>query len=690
MVVMNKLTNFVDDCEIMKISEGNRKFEYNMNDKTAKAKLIKGAKREAFEVENNQSSSNLIFSVGSWNHLVLPTIHYWNSNNSLKTCENEGIEVKIVSIKTGRDVMGKHIDTQVIFSVNREKAVCHLYNTTQKILVNGNAYAQLVDHFLRPYFVAKLPIFESQISNYNNLVLETLGSRKVKRADVKYNGGSAFACAKCDVSCKTLSLLEKHKRKTHAINLSVSVSRLVSTSQAAIPRHSTRNNSLDEIILDDNLTITDLTSNNSTKNQALEIVKFTCAECQFKTKEEDRMDIHVKETHGNSTVTDIDMICGECNHRFEVKEDYIAHMKTHDKTVVGEGKVMLMETDLKDEIVKAVSLEKSVKCKTCKMEFEDNHKLEVHKKDVDTSTALLIECVKCKIFFPSAEQFEDHTKTAHLTDLTDHTKTKHNVKCRKCGYEFTTLNDLDQHMEETHGKRANMILSSESTREHACKYCDFEGNSEETIEDHGKTHLNFKCNICEFRAVLSEDLKQHIESTHINVQVQVNKVHVLSCMVCDYKCTLNIQLKKHMEKKHVDEGKYQCNFCDFNTDVLTRMYEHKFSDHPELKIGFTPKNVTSKEYLVNFLAEQNKELMEELITVKKELEKLSEKTNMYHTEAKESIDNLNHKIENTERQNNFPARNTGTHSSPPHTTLRQNDRMKTTKKSVFLSNPKIM
>ena len=220
--MMNKLTNFVNDCEILKISEGNRKFEYNMNDKTAKSKLIKGAKREAFEVENNQSSSNLIFSVGSWNHLVLPTIHYWNSSNSPKTCENEGIEVKIVSVKTGRDVMGKHIDTQVIFSVNREKAVCHLYNTTQKILVNGNGYAQLVDYFLKPYFVAKLPIFESQISNYNNLVLETLGSRKVKRSDVKYNGGSTFGCAKCDVSCKTLSLLEKHKRKVHAINLSVS------------------------------------------------------------------------------------------------------------------------------------------------------------------------------------------------------------------------------------------------------------------------------------------------------------------------------------------------------------------------------------------------------------------------------------------------------------------------------------
>ena len=123
------------------------------------------------------------------------------------------------------------------------------------------------------------------------------------------------------------------------------------------------------------------------------------------------------------------------------------------------------------------------------MEFEDNDKLEVHKQDVHTSTALLIECIKCKIFFPSAEQFEEHTKTAHLTDPTNHTKTKQNVKCRKCEYEFIALNYLDQHMEETHGKRANMILSSDSTREHAFKYCDFEGNSEETLEEHGKTHL---------------------------------------------------------------------------------------------------------------------------------------------------------------------------------------------------------
>ena len=61
----NNIVNFVDDCEIIKISEGNRRFEYNLNDKNAKAKLVKGAKRAAFEIETNQSSCNLIFSVGS-------------------------------------------------------------------------------------------------------------------------------------------------------------------------------------------------------------------------------------------------------------------------------------------------------------------------------------------------------------------------------------------------------------------------------------------------------------------------------------------------------------------------------------------------------------------------------------------------------------------------------------------------
>ena len=51
---------------------------------------------------------------------------------------------------------GNHIDTQVVFYVNRDKVVLHCYNTTQLILVNGHGYLNLVEALLKPYFEAKI------------------------------------------------------------------------------------------------------------------------------------------------------------------------------------------------------------------------------------------------------------------------------------------------------------------------------------------------------------------------------------------------------------------------------------------------------------------------------------------------------------------------------------------------------
>ena len=53
-------------------------FDYELNDKAAKAKLVKGSKRIPFEVEKNSSSCTMIFSVGAWLVAVLPAIRYWN------------------------------------------------------------------------------------------------------------------------------------------------------------------------------------------------------------------------------------------------------------------------------------------------------------------------------------------------------------------------------------------------------------------------------------------------------------------------------------------------------------------------------------------------------------------------------------------------------------------------------------
>ena len=66
---------------------GERRFEYDLDDKATKAKLVKGSKRAPFLVEENSTSSNLIFSTGSWFHTALPSVRYWKEIKGDETCK---------------------------------------------------------------------------------------------------------------------------------------------------------------------------------------------------------------------------------------------------------------------------------------------------------------------------------------------------------------------------------------------------------------------------------------------------------------------------------------------------------------------------------------------------------------------------------------------------------------------------
>ena len=138
----------VRNSEIHRRTNSSISFEYELNDKSAKSKLLKAAKRTPLDVEENALSSNLVFSAGSWYHSVLPAVIYWNEVKEDKTCKIDEYEVKIGGVKHGNDKNGKHVNTQVVFYADRDKIVCHLYNTTQLILVNGHGYQRFIDLFL--------------------------------------------------------------------------------------------------------------------------------------------------------------------------------------------------------------------------------------------------------------------------------------------------------------------------------------------------------------------------------------------------------------------------------------------------------------------------------------------------------------------------------------------------------------
>ena len=123
--------------------------------------------------------------------------------------------------------------------------------------------------------------------------------------------------------------LGKHIKADHGLEYSGNKSILIST-----PRHSTCNNSVNEgCIKDDKESI--VSPNKRILNVIPQIehisdqIKFTCVECDYKTKTKSSIERHVKSIHEPDT-RDVQMICGICTHEFILEEDYNIHVKTHD------------------------------------------------------------------------------------------------------------------------------------------------------------------------------------------------------------------------------------------------------------------------------------------------------------------------------------------------------------------------
>ena len=150
------LQDLVINSDIVHANVDKRTHNYKLNDKAAKAKIVKGAKRCPFEVVNKPCSSNLDFSLGAWNYVVLPTIRYWHQVKEETSCKVGSTVIIIASVELGKEAGGRHVDTKIVFHADSNRVVCHLYNTTQRILVNGQGYELLIQIFLKLFLKPNL------------------------------------------------------------------------------------------------------------------------------------------------------------------------------------------------------------------------------------------------------------------------------------------------------------------------------------------------------------------------------------------------------------------------------------------------------------------------------------------------------------------------------------------------------
>ena len=97
------------------------------------------------------------------------------------------------------------------------------------------------------------------------------------------------------------------------------------------------------------------------------------------------------------------------------------------------------------------------------------------------------------------------------------------------------------------------------------------------------------------------------------------------------------------------------------------MYEHKLNDHREVPDDFNPDNTTAKDFIINMLAEQSMETMEEVVSLKKDLKKALEAIESGKQEAKGlnlRISALEKGAQKKKKGDGTPAPGAPAHSSP--------------------------
>ena len=160
----------VNDDDIVKAHT----FQYSIN--VARTKLYEGAKRGPFKREEKKGCTNLIFSDGAFNEVVLKAI--FEITNGPKNFIVGKENVERITIDPRKELSGMHVDTKMEFKVNGDKILIHVYNSKQKLTIQGKKYKWFVDHYLEPFFKLRIMSSMPQIKEINQSVILNLKPKK--------------------------------------------------------------------------------------------------------------------------------------------------------------------------------------------------------------------------------------------------------------------------------------------------------------------------------------------------------------------------------------------------------------------------------------------------------------------------------------------------------------------------------
>ena len=444
--VLLELENGSSDVE-------SRVFGYSLNQKRAKAKLLKGAKRlNNLEVEERDGCVNLRFSGGAFYEVIQPLIRVWNLKVDEEILINKKV-IKVIEVDKGIEDTNKHVDTKLVVMVDDKRIVIHAYNGTQNVMVQGKNYKSFAVDCLKPYFEQKIQQSLDKIAQMNNDVKDALAPNKTE----KLKAIKLFKCPQCLVTTKRNMDLKVHMKTCHTkpgINS---------------PRRNKalklNNDDIEEVFgkieTSNGIRALDICNTETAGNLMPEVEDLLCCTfCEFDTVSQEELNNHIRMIHGYDHSTPRNVITENISNMKQLEND-----SPDDK----DNKLDGMAFDVKDISLK----EKSILCGECGKEFVNQYDCTTHMQCHESTSK--IKCEKCDKVFNTKEDHENHKQTNHMSLKVDlNVLDQRVIKCETCKYICKYNIQLKKHIEKEHG----------ADLKYRCKECEFSTNFVASAMEH--------------------------------------------------------------------------------------------------------------------------------------------------------------------------------------------------------------
>lgn len=257
--------------------------------------------------------------------------------------------------------------------------------------------------------------------------------------------------------------------------------------------------------------------------------------------------------------------CDRCNDRFSRRQQYLVHIKRHERykcltcNVSHASKNRIMRHKQRGHTVQG--LEPQFKCPQCPTVFQRRFPLQLHMKKHNEDKPM--HCKYCDKSFRTPYLYFKHcASTIHEI----HSPEKKQLVCEICGNMFMKKYYLEQHLQRVH---------NQNKPSYSCEFCVFKTTCRMNIARHMALHLESKkeciCEQCGKAFYNLSTLKDHMSYVHMQKRQ-------FKCSKCDKAFKRNSELVRH-QTTHSESRPHVCMTCGTSYKRVTHLRRHEQTQH---------------------------------------------------------------------------------------------------------------